>query len=103
MKADERVFLILNHLLLLFKWHVYISRSSKVISFEALMKSIMKVYGLEQTLSQSDERKRKLCIEKWKTILQNLWNVKKMWCAIPLKSVVLQIYTTVVFRTQSHI
>ena len=39
-------------------------KSSKVISFEALMKSIMKVYGFEQTLSQSDERKRKLCIEK---------------------------------------
>ena len=84
MEADEKIFLILNHLLLLFKHYVYVSSSSKVISFETLMKSIMKVYRLEKTLSQSDERKIKLCTEKWKTILQNLWNITKIWCAIPL-------------------
>ena len=72
MEADEKVFLILNHLLLLFKHYVYISSSSKVISFETLIKSIMKVYRSEKTLSQSDERKRKLCTEIRKTILQNL-------------------------------
>ena len=64
MEADEKIFSILNHLLLLFKHHVYISSGSKVISFETLMKSIMKVYRLEKTLSQSDERKIKLCTEK---------------------------------------
>ena len=83
MEADEKVFLTLNRLPLLFKYYVYVSSSPKVISFEALMKSIMKVYRLEKTLSQSDERKIKLCTEKWKTILQNLWNITKIWCAIP--------------------
>ena len=77
-EADEKIFLILNHLLLLFKHYVYVSSSSKVISFETLMKSIMKVYRLEKTLSQSDEIKRKLWTEIWKTILQNLWNIKKI-------------------------
>ena len=72
LEADDKVFLILNHLLLLFKYNVYVSRSSKVLSFEALLKSIMKVCKLEKILSQSDERKRKLFTEKWKTIQQSL-------------------------------
>ena len=72
LEADDKVFLILNHLLLLFKYYVYVSRSSKVLSFEALLKSIMKVCKLEKILSQNDERKRKLLTEKWNTILQNL-------------------------------
>ena len=72
LEADDKVFLLLNHLLLLFKYYVYVSRSSKVLSFEALLKSIMKVYKLEKILSQSDQRKRKLFTEKWETTLQNL-------------------------------
>ena len=34
--------------------------AQKVLSFEALLKSTMKVCKLEKILSQSDERKRKL-------------------------------------------
>ena len=45
-------------------------RSLKVLSFEALLKSIMKVYTLEKALYQSDERKRKLFTKKRKTIQQ---------------------------------
>ena len=52
LQADDKVFLILNHLSLLFKYYVYVSRSSKVLSFEALLKFIMKVYKLEKILSQ---------------------------------------------------
>ena len=48
LEADDKVFLILNHLLLLVKHYVYVSRSSKVLSFEALLKSIVKVYKLEK-------------------------------------------------------
>ena len=43
LEADDKVFLTLNHLLLLFKYYVYVSRSSKVLSFEAFLNSIMKV------------------------------------------------------------
>ena len=72
LEAGDKVFLIPNHLLLLLKNYFYVPRSSNVISFEALVKSIMKVYKLEQTISQSVERKRKLFTEKWNIILQNL-------------------------------
>ena len=48
-----------------------VSKSSEVISFEALLKSMMKVHKLEKILIPSDERK-KLFTEKWKRILQNL-------------------------------
>ena len=89
LKADDKVFLILNHLLLLFRYYVYISRNSKVLCFEALLKSIMKVYKLEKILSQTNKRKRKLFTKKWKTILQNSKNFKKIWGVIPLNSVVL--------------
>ena len=44
----------------------------KVFFCEALLKSIIKVHKLEKTLSQSDEKKRKLFTAKWKTILQTL-------------------------------
>ena len=36
----------------------------KLVILKLLSKSIMKVYRLEKALSQSDERKRKLCTEK---------------------------------------
>ena len=72
LEAGDKVFLIPNPLLLLLKNYFYVSRSSNVISFEALVKSIMKVYKLEQIISQSVERKRKLFTEKWNIILQNL-------------------------------
>ena len=72
LEADDKVFLTLNDLLLLFKYYICVSRSSKVLPFDALLKSIMKVCKLEKILSQSDERKRKLFTEKWKTILQIL-------------------------------
>ena len=64
LEADDNIFLIPNHLLLHFKYYVYVPRSSKVLSFEAFLKSIMKIYKLEKVLSQSDERKRKLFPEE---------------------------------------
>ena len=62
LEADNKVFLILNYLLLLFKYYVYVSRRSKVLCFE---------------VKESGERNRKLFTKHWKTILQNLQNFKK--------------------------
>ena len=69
LEADDKVFLILNHLWLLLKYYIYVSSSSKILSFEAILKSIMKVKKLEKILSQSDKRKKNYL---QKTILQNL-------------------------------
>ena len=66
LEADDKVFLILHHILLLFKYYVYVLRSSKVVSFKVLLKSIMKVFKLETIFSQSDEGKRKLFTKKMK-------------------------------------
>lgn len=66
-----KVFLIINHLLILSKYYAYDSRSSKVLSLEALLKSIMKLNKLEKPC-QSDKRKRKQFTRKWKKIQQNL-------------------------------
>ena len=52
--------------------------SQKFFSFEALLKSTMKVCELEKILIQSDERNRKLFTEKRKAILQNTF--KKLRC-----------------------
>ena len=101
LEANDKVFLTLNHLLLIFRYYVYVSRRSKVLSFEALLKSIMKVYKLEKILSQSDERKRKLFTEKWKTAPVNLWNFTIIWSVIPLKSFIID--TIAIFRTQSQL
>ena len=49
LEADGKVLFILNHLLLLFKYYVYVSKSSKALFFEALLKSINKVYELEKS------------------------------------------------------
>ena len=84
--AEDKVFLILNYLLLLFKYYVYVSRSSKVLSFEA---------------KESDERNRKLFTKYWKTILQNLQNFKKY--EVYSFKISCIINTIAVFRTQSHI
>ena len=37
LEADDKVFLIVNNLLLLFRYYVYFSRSSKLLSLEALL------------------------------------------------------------------
>ena len=47
LEADDKVFLILNHLWLLLKYYIYVSSSSKILSFEAFLKSIMKVKKLK--------------------------------------------------------
>ena len=52
---------------MLFKYYIYVSRSSKVFSFEAFLKFVMKVYEMEKTLSQSKERRKK-------TIYKNMEN-----------------------------
>ena len=78
---------------------MFVSRSSKVLSFEAILKSTMKVYKREKTLCQSDESKRKLFTKKWKTIQHNLQKYKWSSSAIPLKSV---IDITAIFKTKSQ-
>ena len=67
--VGDKIFLILNSGLLFFKYYSYVSRSSKVLSHEALLKFTMKVYELAKTLIRRDEMKRAI---RWKRIHKNL-------------------------------
>ena len=61
-QPDRELFLISNYIALLFllKYNIYVSRSSKTLSFMTLLKSIRKTYIMEKKLSKNDEKKEKI-------------------------------------------
>ena len=65
LQVDQELILILNHILLLFKHYVYISRESQKLSLQALIKKIKKIYVLEKKISANNENKRKKFEKKW--------------------------------------
>ena len=65
LQTDQALFLILNYLLLLFKYYLYVSRCSKTISFAALKANIKKTYILEKNLFKYDEKKNRFFLKKW--------------------------------------
>ena len=65
LQTDQELFLIINYLLLLFKYYLYVSRCSKTISFTALNINIKKAYILEKNLSKYDEKKKRFFLKKW--------------------------------------
>ena len=48
---------IINHLLLVFKYYLYISRERKKMSFEVLKKEIMKIYNIEKRICLNNFKK----------------------------------------------
>ena len=64
-QVDRHELLILNHILLIFKYYVYISRDSNKLSLAALIKYLKKVYFIEKKISANDERKKALFDKKW--------------------------------------
>ena len=63
LETNQELFLILNYLLLLFKYYLYVSRCSKTISFAALKTNIKKTYILEKNLSKYDEKKKRFFLK----------------------------------------
>ena len=57
LQVDPHFLLILNHILLLFKYYVYIKRDSNKLSLAALIKSIKKYLLTGKKLSANDEKK----------------------------------------------
>ena len=85
LEADGNLFLILNHLLLLFNY-AYVPGSSKVLS----LKLTWNTPWTSITLSQCN--KKILFTRKWKTIQQNFSNFNTLWGVITLYSVMLSRY-----------
>ena len=50
--------LIVNHLLLLFKYYIYNARDQTHLAFEASMKNIKNVYDIEKNLADQDPYKK---------------------------------------------
>ena len=63
--VDQNMFLVLSHILLLFKHFIYISRDSNILLFSRFFRHLKKVYTIEQKINQANGRKKKLFHKDW--------------------------------------
>ena len=61
-------FILIDHVLLLFKHFVFISRTKGNLSFLSLRRKIVNVYKTEQTIASTDIRKKQRFHKKWNPI-----------------------------------
>ena len=55
-EIDPDLVILLNHILLLYKYYIYSSRDSSKLSFEALLKNILNIFVLEKKLKKIKEK-----------------------------------------------
>ena len=65
---SNKDFLIVNHLVVLFKYYIYNARDRKHLVFEALMKNIKNIYDIEKNLADQDPHKKTKLLEKWQSV-----------------------------------
>ena len=65
---SNKNYLIVNHLLLLFKYYIYNARDREDLVFEALMKNIKKIYDIEKNLADQDPHKKIKFLKKWQPV-----------------------------------
>ena len=63
-EIDPDLAILLNHILLLYKFYIYSSRDFSMLSFAALLKKNLKAFVLEIKNSSGNERKTKVFIKK---------------------------------------
>ena len=63
-EIDPDLVMLLNHILLLYKYYIYSSRDSSKLLFVALLKNIEKVFDRKKNISSGNERKTKAFIRK---------------------------------------
>ena len=68
-ETDPDLVILLNHILLLYKYYIYSSRDSSKLSFEALLKNILNIFVLEKK-TKENKRKTKAFIKKFCKIMQ---------------------------------
>ena len=66
--SESENFIIINHLLLIFKYYIFKSRSNKHLSFLQLKTDMIKVKTFEEDLSNGDNNKSKKYSKKWQKI-----------------------------------
>lgn len=72
LKADQQIFAISNHLLLILKLHLYKHRPNKILNIKLLLKDITKVKNTEKWLSFVNERRSNAYKKKWGMIENKL-------------------------------
>ena len=75
-ELDVDNFLLLNHILLIFKIYVYNSRQSASVNFEALLKKIIKIKNIEKKIASLNNNKFRRYRLKWQVTdakLQTEW------------------------------
>ena len=65
---SNKDYLIVNHLLLLFKYYIYNARDRKHLVFEALMKNVKNICDIEKTLVDQDPHKKSKFLHKWQFV-----------------------------------
>ena len=68
-ETDPDLAILLNHIVLLYKYYIYSSRDSSKLPFKALLKNIKKVF-FEKKISSGNERKTEAFIKKWSKMMQ---------------------------------
>ena len=66
---DNTDIIIINHLLLIFKWYVYKSRDKGKIDLKALLNSFKKIQHLEELVSANNVKHKKRNELKWKKVM----------------------------------
>ena len=65
---SNKDYLIVNHLLLLFKYCIYNARDRKHLVFEAQMKNIKNIYDIENNLADQNPHKKTKFLKKWQSV-----------------------------------
>ena len=65
---SNKNYLIVNHLLLLFKYYIYNARDQKYPVFEFLIKNIKNIYDIEKNLADQDPHNKTKFLKKWQSI-----------------------------------
>ena len=71
LEINRRDYIIINHLLLIFKFYVYVSRDQRKVSFNAFKNKIRVIKNTEKTLANNDLKKLSKYNKKWKIIDEN--------------------------------
>ena len=66
--SQSKSFIIINHLLLNFKYYIFMSISNKHLNFLQLKTDIIKVKTLEEEFSNGDNNKSKKYLKKWQKV-----------------------------------
>ena len=61
-------YLLVSHLLLIFKYNIYNSRVENTLSFQSLKCAISQIKHIEETISNNDLNKKIKISNKWKLI-----------------------------------